>query len=62
MAGLMSFGGPSGVECASDDSGVVCTMKRLAAFVQAIVYLGVMAGLLLWVFFHRKRIWKTIRG
>lgn len=57
FAGLMSSGGASGVVCLPDDDGVMCTLRRAAATVQALFFLAMMAVLAVWAWHRRRRVW-----
>ena len=57
FAGLMSSGGASGVVCLPEDDGVMCTLRRAAATVQALFFLAIMAILAVWAWNRRKRVW-----
>ena len=62
LGSSFSSGGASGVICLSDDTSWACAAKRFAAVLQTIMMVVIMIGIIVWAYFHRKKIFKLIRG
>lgn len=62
LGSIFSSGGASGVICLSGDTSWACAAKRFAAVIQTILMVISMIAIIAWAYFHRKKIFKLIRG